>query len=217
MGGGDDAGGSPPCFLHELEAGAEGLVAVDPRQATDVARWRKAERARLIAARLAVPADERARVAAAVVAALDRELEPGPGLVVSLYWPFRGELDLRGWMASVVERGARVALPTVAAMRRPLVFREWRPGCAMRRGVWNIPEPAEGAVLTPDVVIAPLVGVDPAGYRLGYGGGFYDRTLAALSPKPRAIGVGHPVAAIATIFPQPHDVPMDLVLTGEGR
>jgi 5-formyltetrahydrofolate cyclo-ligase len=215
MGGGDDAGGSPPCFLHELEAGAEGLVAVDPRQATDVARWRKAERARLIAARLAVPADARARVAAAVMAALDREVEPGR--VVSLYWPFRGELDLRGWMASVVERGARVALPTVAAMRRPLVFREWRPGCAMRRGVWNIPEPAEGAVLTPDVVIAPLVGVDPAGYRLGYGGGFYDRTLAALSPKPRAIGVGHPVAAIATIFPQPHDVPMDLVLTGEGR
>jgi 5,10-methenyltetrahydrofolate synthetase len=214
MGGGDDPGGSPPCFLHELEAGAEGFVAVDPQQARDVARWRKAERARLIAARLAVPADERARVADAVAAALDREVEPGPGRVVSLYWPFRGELDLRGWMAAAVGRGARVALPTVAAMRQPLVFREWRPGCAMRRGVWNIPEPADGEVLTPDVVIAPLVGFDPTGYRLGYGGGFYDRTLAALSPKPRAIGVGHPVAAIPTIFPQPHDVQMDVVLIG---
>ena len=74
--------------------------------------------------------------------------------------------------------------------------------------------PAEGEVLTPEVMIAPLVGFDPAGYRLGYGGGFYDRTLAALSPKPKAIGVGHPVAAIATIFPQPHDVAMDVVLTG---
>jgi 5,10-methenyltetrahydrofolate synthetase len=214
MGGSDDLGGSPPCFLHELEAGAVGFDAVDPQQAKDVARWRKAERARLIAARMAVPADARARVAEVVMARLDEEVAPGPGTVVSLYWPFRGELDLRGWMARAVGRGARVALPTVAAMRQPLVFREWLPGCAMRRGVWNIPEPAEGEVLTPDVVIAPLVGFDPAGFRLGYGGGFYDRTLAALSPKPKALGVGHPVAALATIFPQPHDVPMDVVLTG---
>jgi 5-formyltetrahydrofolate cyclo-ligase len=205
---------SPPCFAHELTPGAEGFVAVDPEQARDVARWRKAERVRLIAARLAVPADKRARVAEEVAAALDALIAPGPGVVVSLYWPFRGELDLRGWMARAVEAGAQVALPVVEAKGRPLTFREWRPGCAMARGVWNIPQPADGEPVTPTVVLAPVVGTDPGCYRLGYGGGFFDRTLAALSPRARAIGVGHPVAAIPTIYPQPHDIPMDTVVLG---
>lgn len=86
----------------------------------------------------------------------------------------------------------------------------------MERGVWNIPAPADGEVLTPDVVLAPLVGFDPDGYRLGYGGGFFDRTLAALSPQPRAIGVGQAVAAIPTIHPQPQDIPMDAIVTEAG-
>jgi 5-formyltetrahydrofolate cyclo-ligase len=214
----DEAGGyaSPPCFAHELDIGPDGYSTVDPLQARDVARWRKAERERLIAARLAVSADARRDVAEAVAATLDELVDPASGMAVSLYWPFRGELDLRGWMALAAERGARVALPVVEAKGRPLSFREWRPGCRMERGVWNIPVPSDGAPVTPDVVIAPLVGFDPGCYRLGYGGGFYDRTLAALSPRPRAIGVGHPVAAIPTIYPQPHDVPMDAIVTGTG-
>jgi 5,10-methenyltetrahydrofolate synthetase len=214
----DDPSGyaSPACFAHELALGEGGYEAVDPQQARDVARWRKAERARLIAARLATSPDERRRAAEAVVAALDELVDAGPGLVVSLYWPFRGELDLRGWMARAVARGARVALPVVVAKARPLVFREWRPGCRMERGVWNIPAPADGEVLTPGVVLAPLVGFDSDGYRLGYGGGFFDRTLAALSPRARAIGVGQGVAAIPTIFPQPHDVRMDSIVTEAG-
>ena len=76
--------------------------------------------------------------------------------------------------------------------------------------------PADGALVTPDVVLAPLVGFDPDGYRLGYGGGFFDRTLAALSPRAFAIGVGHPVAAIPTIYPQPHDIPMNTIIVGAG-
>jgi hypothetical protein len=84
-------------------------------------------------------------------------------MVVSLYWPFRGELDLREWRAGVIERGVRVALPVVVAKAHPLIFREWRPGCRIERGVWNIPAPADGEVLTPDVVLAPLVGFDPDG------------------------------------------------------
>jgi 5-formyltetrahydrofolate cyclo-ligase len=67
----------------------------------------------------------------------------------------------------------------------------------------------------PTIVIAPLVGYDPEGYRLGYGGGFFDRTLAALRPKPLTIGVGHPAGALATIYPQPHDIPMDRLVTGD--
>lgn len=216
--GGDNPSGyaSPACFAHELELGAGGYETVDGQQASDVARWRKAERARLIALRLAMPPDERRRVADAVADTLDNLVEPAPGMVISLYWPFRGELDLRGWMARADELGARVALPVVVAKAQPLVFRQWRPGCRMERGVWNIPAPANGEVLTPDVVLAPLVGFDADSYRLGYGGGFFDRTLAALSPRARAIGVGHPVAAIPTIYPQPHDVPMDAIVTGTG-
>jgi 5-formyltetrahydrofolate cyclo-ligase len=208
---------SPPCFAHELELGGDGYAAVDPVAARDVARWRRSERERLIAARLAIAAEERRRIAAEVAAELDRLVEPRDGLVVSLYWPFRGELDLRPWMERAVARKARVALPIVAEKGLPLIFREWRPGCRMERGVWNIPVPADGAELAPDITIAPIVGYDPACYRLGYGGGFFDRTLAALEPRPMAIGVGHPVAAIRTIYPQPHDVPMDVIVTGAGR
>ncbi len=205
---------SAPCFAHELADGAQGFVTVDPQQARDVARWRKAERERLIAARLAVPADERAQVADQVGRALDRIVPHGPGTVVSLFWPFRGELDLRDWMAQAVGRGTRIALPVVVGRDRPLIFRAWQPGCAMQRGVWNIPQPADGENLIPDIVIAPLVGYDARSYRLGYGGGFFDRTLAAMQDRPTVIGVGHETAAIPTIFPQPHDIPMDVILTG---
>lgn len=207
---------SPPCFAHELEGGAEGCQPVEQQQARDVARWRKAERGRLIALRLATSPDERRRAARAVATTLDNLVSPGPGMVVSLYWPFRGELDLRDWMARAVARGARCALPVVVARARPLEFREWRPGCRTERGVWNIPVPADGELLTPDVVLAPLVGFDLNGYRLGYGGGFFDRTLVALTPRVRAIGIGQARAVMTTIYPQPHDVPLDAIVIETG-
>jgi 5-formyltetrahydrofolate cyclo-ligase len=214
-----NAGGhaSPPPFAHDPAGGRDRFAAVDHAAAVDVARWRKAERERLIAARLEVPADERRRCAEEVAAELDRLIEPRPGLVVSTYWPFRGELDLRDWMARAVGRDIRIALPLVVEKGRPLVFREWTPGCRMERGVWNILVPADGEILAPDVTIAPLVGYDSECYRLGYGGGFYDRTIASLSPRPLVIGVGHPDAAIGTIFPQPYDIPMDVIVTGAGQ
>jgi 5,10-methenyltetrahydrofolate synthetase len=84
----------------------------------------------------------------------------------------------------------------------------------MARGLWQIPYPAEAPEVKPDVVLAPVVGFDAANYRLGYGGGFFDRTLAAASPRPRAIGLGYPGATLDSIFPQWHDVPMDLIVTG---
>jgi 5-formyltetrahydrofolate cyclo-ligase len=205
---------SPPCFMHEADPAYSGLT-VDPRQSMDVARWRKAERERLIAARLALPIDvrtEHARLLARDLDHLIAAITTAP--VVSLYWPFRGEPDLRPWMEAACARGVRVALPIVVEKAQPLVFREWQPGCTMARGVWNIPYPENGTPLEPGIVIAPLVGFDPAGYRLGYGGGFFDRTLAALTAKPVAIGVGHPVCAIPTIYPQPHDIPMDWIVTG---
>ena len=213
-----DTGGSyasPPCFMHEVDPAYTGLA--DPQQARDVTRWRKAERERLIAARLALSVEERMVNAAAIARCLDTLIEFAPTTVVSLYWPFRGEPDLRPWMSEAYRRGARVALPVVVAKAQPLEFREWSPEARLERGVWNIPFPADGAKVIPSVVIAPLVGFDPECYRLGYGGGFFDRTLAALRRKPVLIGVGHPICAIPTIFPQPFDVPMDWIVTGEGE
>jgi 5-formyltetrahydrofolate cyclo-ligase len=206
-----DSGGSPPCFLHEL--GPDGAP-LDARQASDVARWRKAERARLIELRSALPADERARHTAAIAHALDGLVDGRAAAVVSLYWPIRAEPDLRPWMRAACERGLHVALPVAIALGRPMTFREWRPGAAMARGLWKIPHPADGPDVSPTHVVAPLVGFDAACYRLGYGGGFFDRTLAAMEHKPTVIGVGYPQLRIATIFPQPHDIPMDWIVSG---
>ncbi|WP_419697053.1 5-formyltetrahydrofolate cyclo-ligase [Mesorhizobium muleiense] len=179
----------------------------------DVKRWRKAERERLIAARLAVPAEVRTAMSQRIGKNLDAVIGDIAGRMVSLYWPFRGEPDLRAWMASVNERGGRTALPVVVEKARPLIFRAYAPGDRLEKGVWNIPIPAGGDPVLPDIVISPVVGIDPRQYRLGYGGGFFDRTLAAMPFKPLVIGVGYELQRIATIYPQPHDIPMDRVVT----
>jgi 5,10-methenyltetrahydrofolate synthetase len=189
-------------------------MSASPSEARDVARWRKAERERLLAARLALAGEIRSAATAAIAADLDRLIPSGADTIVSVYWPIRAEPDLRQWMRSRWERGTRVALPVARALGQPLEFRAWRPDAQMARGLWQIPFPADGARLVPTVVIAPLVGFDAACYRLGYGGGFFDRTLAALVPKPLAIGVGYAATSIATIFPQPHDIAMDWIVTG---
>ncbi|MBX3568320.1 MAG: 5-formyltetrahydrofolate cyclo-ligase [Rhizobiaceae bacterium] len=182
------------------------------QQWADVAQWRRAERTRLIEARLAIPADVRAALSAKIAAGLDEAIGPLGGRIVSLYWPFRGEPDLRGWMAEVNLRGGATALPVVVEKAAPLVFRRYAPGDRLEKGVWNIPVPAAGEAVVPDVVIAPVVGIDRGNYRLGYGGGFFDRTLAALPRKPLVIGVGYGRQQIETIHPQPHDIPMDAVV-----
>ncbi|MEW9808019.1 5-formyltetrahydrofolate cyclo-ligase [Mesorhizobium sp. ZMM04-5] len=179
----------------------------------EIARWRKAERERLIGERLAIPADRRAGFSVAIAQRLDALIGDVAGRTVSLYWPFRGEPDLRPWAASVTGRGGVAALPVVIAKAQPLVFRAYRPGDRLEKGVWNIPVPAEGDPVIPDVVVAPLVGVDDRRFRLGYGGGFFDRTLASLPTKPLVVGVGYASQHIATIYPQPHDIPMDEVVT----
>ncbi len=210
---GEEHGGyaSPPCFAHELDPSTG--APVDPVQARDSARWRKVTRERLIAARQAIPAAERAGLDAAICARLDAALGDLAGKIVSAYWPFRGEPDLRGWMETVRARGGFCALPVVAARAAPMAFRLWTPGEALERGVWNIPIPASGPEVAPDIVIAPVVGYDPDCYRLGYGGGYFDRTLAVMARRPVVAGVGHGLAALPSIAPQPHDIAMDFIAT----
>src|SRR5258708_25946057 len=99
---------------------------------------------------------------------------------------------------------------------KSVVSREGWPGARRAGGLRNTRPAADGKLMVPNVGIARVVGFDLQGYRLGYGGGFYDRTLARLNPKPLTIGVGYPEAELRTIFPQPHDIPMDWVVTGSG-
>ncbi len=202
---------SPPCFMHEL--GSEG--GQPPRQDawTDVSRWRKAERKRLIDARVALDAKVRQASADRIGAALDRTIGKISGRIVSSYWPFRGEPDLRNWSIRVIERGGRIALPVVIRKGWPLEFRVWSPGDPLERGVWGILVPARGPSVQPDVIVAPLVGFDDANYRLGYGGGFFDRTLATMPRRAFVVGVGYADAKVSTIYPQPHDIPMDAIVT----
>ncbi|WP_395543101.1 5-formyltetrahydrofolate cyclo-ligase [Neotabrizicola sp. sgz301269] len=207
---------SAPCQMAE-HAGH------DPQQALEVARWRKAERQRLRDERMALSVAARSDWAAALREHLDEGLEtwlagPVAGRVIGGYWPIKGEADLRPWLTSLHARGAQVALPVVVQKGQPLVWRPWHPGQAMERGDWNIPvPPASAGTAIPDLALAPLVGWDGAGYRLGYGGGYFDRTLASLRPyRPFVVGVGLQAARLATVFPQWHDIPMSAIVTEAG-
>lgn len=205
---------SPACLMHEIDPVYAGLAPPAPPEG--VPAWRKAERERLITARLAIPADTRTIYSETIAEALDRELEDVTGRAISLYWPFRGEPDLRPWMERVTARGATCLLPIVVEKGRPLIFKSWKHGEKLDRGIWNIPIPAEGREMLPDIVISPVVGFDPRLYRLGYGGGFFDRTLAAHPGKPLVIGVGYAMQHIPTIHPQRHDIPMARIITEKG-
>ena len=196
-------------------AGKAATMTDDETRAT-IMRWRKGERERLIAARIAAAAAQRQSWSASIAEGLDLAIGRVDGLIVSAYWPFRGEPDLRAWMKSVTGRGGTCALPIVIEKGKPLIFRSWQEGEPLERGVWNIPIPSGGATVLPDVSIAPVVGFDQGCYRLGYGGGFFDRTLAALPKKPRVFGVGYTLQALDTIHPLAHDIPMDAIITEAG-
>ena len=212
---------SSPCLAGEIAPNGFDPLAVDPEQARDVARWRRAERVRLRAARDALSVADR-KAAGFTLSAhlrhlLAQQFSGAAGLALSAYWPIKGEPDLRDFMAELHGRGVTLALPVVEVKAAPMVFRRWMPGMATVRGDWNIPVPPPDAeTLTPDIAFAPLVGWDGAGFRLGYGGGYFDRTLAALSPRPFTIGIGLHSARLATIFPQPHDIALDVILTEAG-
>ena len=206
---------SPPCFMHELTEGYMPDFDRDPVQWRDVIRWRTAERARRLEERLAVPPEERRALSESIAAKLTVAVGDPRKHLIGVYWPIRGEPDLRQWMVDIVTGGGRIALPVVIRKAWPLEYRVWRPGDPLERGVWNILVPSKGPAVQPSVVIAPVVGFDDGNYRLGYGGGFFDRTLAAMPKKPLVIGVGFARSRIASIYPQPHDIPMDMIITEE--
>lgn len=182
--------------------------------------WRKSERAKLIATRVAVDAARLAEMRSAIDAHIARGFPSLAQGIVAFCWPYRNEYDARYLARRLRVQGARTALPVVVASGQPLIFRLWKPGDALAKGVYDIPYPAAGDAVVPDAALVPMNGFDAGGYRLGYGGGFFDRTLAALcadgSSPPLAIGVTYELARMETIHPQPHDIPMDYVVTERG-
>jgi 5-formyltetrahydrofolate cyclo-ligase len=184
--------------------------------ADEVKSWRKAERNRLLAARESLGAATLALFRQRLDAHLWRSF---PGLVTAklvFCWPIRGEYDARPLAQRLRERGAVTALPVVVAAGQPLVFREWHPGVALASGPLGIPFPVSSEPVVPTAALLPMVGWDEAGYRLGYGGGFFDRTLASLAKKPVVIGVSYELTKMKTIRPQSWDIPMDWVVTERG-
>ena len=151
-----------------------------------------------------------ARIVAHALATLPRPK------VAAFCWPIKHEPDVRPLLASWAGTNVRAALPVVVTEKEALRFREWTPDTRLEPDRYGIPTPTAGDWLTPDLILLPLNGFDGAGYRLGYGGGYFDRTLAALSPRPLAVGVGFEINRIDSIRPEAHDQRLDWIVTESG-
>ena len=182
----------------------------------EVSAWRKSQRALLVARREAFGEVQRKAWNERITTHLLDGIEVPPRSIVAFCWPYRGEFDPRFAIRRWRESGAIAALPEVAGKGQPLQFRKWWPGAPMRAGVYDIPVPDGTELVLPDLAIVPMNGFDRGGYRLGYGGGFFDRTLAAYERRVIAVGVSYEALRLDTIFPQSHDIPMDFVVTEAG-
>jgi 5-formyltetrahydrofolate cyclo-ligase len=183
----------------------------------DVAAWRRQTRAALLDARRAMPLGAHRAASVAIMRGLTACLPPTAGVTTGCYWPVKREPDCLPYMREVLREGGRVALPVVVGRGMPLEFRLWTEDAKMEAGAWGIPHPADGPPVVPDALVVPLVGFDEVGYRLGYGAGYYDVTLASLSPRPLAVGVGFEFSRLVTIHPQAHDMAMDVIVTELGN
>jgi 5-formyltetrahydrofolate cyclo-ligase len=182
----------------------------------EVKAWRRVERDRLIAAREGLDAATLELLRQRIDAHLWRSFPGLAAATLAFCWPIRREYDARRLTQRLRECGAVTALPVVVAPRQPLVFREWHPGVTLASGPLGIPYPVGSDLVVPTAVLVPMNGWDEAGHRLGYGGGFFDRTLASLTKKPVVIGVSYELAKMKTIRPQSWDIPMDWVVTERG-
>ena len=171
-------------------------------------------RDRLLAARQSMA--NRTEVEKALIARVTRWLRTMPVTRLAFYWPIRGEPDLRrtmlAWLGEDVQR--KVGLPVIAD--KLLEFAPWSADTPMAQGPLGIAAPSRAARMSPQLLLIPCVGVDNLRYRLGFGGGYYDRTLAVLSPRPVTVGVAFECTRVKSINPQPHDVRLDLVITETG-
>lgn len=185
-------------------------------QTIDVTGWRAGLRVKLLAARAAVPLAQRRRQDVRMTDMLQFAFHALAKRTVAFYWPMKAEFDPRETVLRWRGMGARLALPVVVRKAAPMKFLEWWPEVETCPGAFGLPVPQATAELTPDAVLMPPVGFDALGYRLGYGGGYFDRTLATFAPQPIKVGLARDLSRVDTIMPQPHDIPMDFVVTETG-
>jgi 5,10-methenyltetrahydrofolate synthetase len=137
---------------------------------------------------------------------------------IGAYWPIKGEFDalpaLFRWSEANDKRC--IGLPVIDKATKRLSFHMWFPGCEMEEDAYGIPKPKDTPAFHPTVLLVPCVGFGPRGVRLGYGGGFYDRTLATLAPRPTTVGLAYANGYVPWLQAEPHDVPLDAILTDEG-
>lgn len=179
---------------------------------------RRALRLSLVSRREAMPATALAPWHADIACHLEALLAQLAPASIGFTWPYRGEFDalavVRAWLAGDAVRWA--ALPVVGEKGQPMTFRRWTPESLMATDRYGIPYPVEGPSVVPALLLIPCNGFDARGFRLGYGAGHFDRTLAALTPAPRAVGIAIEDGRLDDLDPQPHDIPMDWIVTEAG-
>jgi 5-formyltetrahydrofolate cyclo-ligase len=181
----------------------------------DISEQKAALRREAVTRRDALPADARG-AAAQAIAARPFPIPVAAGAIVSGFMPMKSEINPLPLMKTLAAAGARLALPVVAGRGTPLIMRAWTWGKPLASGVWGIREPKpQAAEVEPDILLVPLLAFDRAGHRLGYGGGYYDLTIAHLRARKAIIAVGLAYAAqeVAAVPVTPRDVPLDLMLT----
>lgn len=210
---------SNPCQARHI---GERPFTGDPASPLDVAAWRYDERQRLRAERAALTPAMLASVTARITASLTEIMAPlllkappdAAQPIIGASWPITGEPDLMPFLATLRQRGAILSLSACVKPPSAMRFRRWTPGAPLERGLWNLPvPPASAGEVTPNLLIVPLLGWDSACHRLGFGTGYFDRTLAQMTPRPFAIGVGLASARLSTTHPLPHDMPLDMIVT----
>ena len=180
----------------------------------DNTAWRRALRREMVARRAALSDAEHDALSADIVAHLQAAL-PVPR-IVAFCWPIKHEPDVRAIVPRWAALGSQAALPVVVDENAPLAFRLWTPDTPLAADRYGIPTPTRGEFVHPDMLLLPLNGFDGDGYRLGYGGGYFDRTLAAMSPRPLAVGVGFEINRLPTIRPERHDQRLDWLVSEAG-
>lgn len=178
--------------------------------------WRQQQRQRLLAEREALSTELREHIQRQClhyIAAYLGQCEPG---ILGLYWPIKGELDCRQLAGSLLSAGWVLSVPVINSDTRKLDFARWQPDTPMQSGRWNIPVPVMQDLVKPERFLVPLVGFDAKNFRLGYGGGYYDRTLADSYTTVETIGVGMEMGRFETIYPHEMDIPMNKIITESG-
>ncbi|MFM2324595.1 MAG: 5-formyltetrahydrofolate cyclo-ligase [Brachymonas denitrificans] len=188
----------------------------------DIKNGKKSLRERLIRERLDLP--NRLELSEQLQRVMRFWLVDRQDTVIGAYWPIKGEFDplpaLHRWKedGELLEEPQlrRIALPVINKEHKTLTFHAWYPGCPMEEDAYGIPKPKDTELVTPTLLFVPCVGYGPGGYRLGYGGGFYDRTLAVLEPHPFTVGLGFTHGFLEDLLPDEHDIPLDAILNDNG-